>query len=100
MRTVYKTKYYTVKKDDSGPTPKYLIYRDGVEVKKCSSQVEATMWVSRQRGRQNEHDPWITSVDSVSVEEGEDENGTPCFIVDIEFTDIFRNSILVEGVEV
>lgn len=33
MRTVYKTKYYTVKKDDSGPTPKYLIYRDGVEVK-------------------------------------------------------------------
>ena len=34
MRTVYKTKYYTVKKDDSGPTPKYLIYRDGVEVKK------------------------------------------------------------------
>ncbi|WP_195274011.1 hypothetical protein [Blautia massiliensis (ex Durand et al. 2017)] len=55
MRTVYKTKYYTVKKDDGGPTPKYLIYRDGVEVKKCSSQVEATMWVSRQRGRQNEH---------------------------------------------
>ena len=46
------------------------------------------------------YDPWITSVDSVSVEEGEDENGTPCFIVDIEFTDIFRNSILVEGVEV
>lgn len=55
MRTVYKTKYYTVKRDDSGPTPKYLIYHDGVEVKKCSSQVEATMWVSRQRGRQNEH---------------------------------------------
>ena len=46
------------------------------------------------------YDPWITSVDSVSVEEGEDKNGTPCFIVDIEFTDIFRNSILVEGVEV
>lgn len=46
------------------------------------------------------YDPWITSVDSVSVEEGEDKNGAPCFIVDIEFTDIFRNSILVEGVEV
>ena len=55
MRTVYKTKYYTVKKDDSGPTPKYIIYRDGVEVKKYSCQVEATMWISRQRGRQNEH---------------------------------------------
>ena len=54
MRTVYKTKYYIVKKDNSGPTPKYLIYRDGVEVKKFSSQVGATMWVSRQRGRQNE----------------------------------------------
>lgn len=51
MRTIYKTKYYTVKKDDSGPTPKYLIYRDGVEVKKCSSQVEATMWVYQKRYR-------------------------------------------------
>ena len=46
------------------------------------------------------YDPWITSVDNVSVEEGEDKNGTLCFIVNIEFTDIFRNSILVEGVEV
>ena len=46
------------------------------------------------------YDPWMTSVDSVSAEEGEDKNGTPCFIVDIEFTGIFRNSILVEGVEV
>lgn len=50
MRTVYKTKYYTVKKDDSGTTPKYIVYRDDKQVKKCSSQVEATMWVSRQRG--------------------------------------------------
>ena len=50
MRTVYKTKYYTVKKDDSGPTPKYIVYRDDKQVKKCSSQVEATMWVSRQMG--------------------------------------------------
>lgn len=55
MKTVYKTKYYTVKKDDSGPTPKYLVYRDGKEVKKYPSQVEAVMWVSRQRGKQNEH---------------------------------------------
>lgn len=56
MRTVYKTKYYTVKKDDSGPTPKYLIYRDGVEVKKCSSQVEGRyppfwLWTGRSRRR-------------------------------------------------
>lgn len=46
------------------------------------------------------YDPWILSVDSVTVEEGKDKDGNPCFIVDIEFTDIFRNSILVEGVEV
>ena len=53
MRTVYKTKYYTVKKEDSGATPKYLVYCDGAEVKKFSCQVEATMWVSRQRGAQH-----------------------------------------------
>lgn len=46
------------------------------------------------------YDPWIASVDSVTVEEGKDKDGNPCFIVGIEFTDIFRNSILVEGVEV
>lgn len=46
------------------------------------------------------YDPWITSVDSVEVIEGTDKNGSPCFIVNIEFTDIFRNDVLVEGVEV
>lgn len=46
------------------------------------------------------YDPWVVSVDSVTVEEGKDQNGRPCFIEDIEFTDIFRNSVLVEGVEV
>lgn len=57
-------------------------------------------FVYDENGKQIAYDPWITSVDNVSVEEGEDKNGTPCFIVNIEFTDIFRNSILVEGVEV
>ena len=46
------------------------------------------------------YDPWVVSVDSVTVEEGKDLNGRPCFIENIEFTDIFRNSVLVEGVEV
>lgn len=46
------------------------------------------------------YDPWIESVDSVEVTEGVDKNNNPCFIVDIVFTDIFRNSVLVEGVEV
>ena len=46
------------------------------------------------------YDPWVVSVDSVTVEKGEDKEGRPCFIVDIEFTDIFRNAVLVEGVEV
>lgn len=45
-------------------------------------------------------DPWIDSVDSVEITEGTDKNGNACFIADIEFTDIFRNSVLVEGVEV
>lgn len=45
-------------------------------------------------------DPWIDSVDSVEVIEGTDKSGNPCFIANIEFTDIFRNSVLVEGVEV
>lgn len=47
-----------------------------------------------------EYDPWIESVDSVEVIEGTDLAGNPCFIVSVEFTDIFRNSVLVEGVEV
>lgn len=46
MRTVYKTKYYTVKKDDSGPTPKYLIYRDGVTWP-CTVHVETVCLLSR-----------------------------------------------------
>lgn len=48
MKTVYKTKYYIVKRDDSYPTPKYRIYSDDKEVHTAKSQVEATMWVSRQ----------------------------------------------------
>lgn len=46
------------------------------------------------------YDPWIESVDSVTVIEGNDKANRPCFIVDIYFTDIFRNSVLVEGVVV
>lgn len=46
------------------------------------------------------YDPWIESVDSVTVTEGNDKANRPCFIVDIYFTDIFRNSVLVEGVVV
>lgn len=46
------------------------------------------------------YDPWIESVDSVTVIEGTDKAGNACFIVNIEFTDIFRNSVLVEGVDV
>lgn len=61
-RDAYTGRYYRLTEStslkpemDGGPTPKYFIYCDGVEVKKCSSQVEATMWVSRQRGDKNEH---------------------------------------------
>ncbi len=46
------------------------------------------------------YDPWVTSVDDVTVEEGKDLNGRPCFIVNVQFTDIFSNSVLVEGVEI
>lgn len=46
------------------------------------------------------YDPWIDSVDSVDVVEGQDKEGNLCFIVTVEFTDIFRNEVLVEGVEV
>lgn len=46
------------------------------------------------------YDPWIVSVNEVSVEEGTDHNGKPCFIVSVQFTDIFQNDVLVEGVEV
>lgn len=45
-------------------------------------------------------DPWIKGVDMVTVEEGKDKSGRPCFNISIEFTDIFKNSVLVEGVEV
>lgn len=48
MKTVYRTKYYTVKRNDSGPTPKYRVYSNDKEVHTAKSQVEATMWVSRQ----------------------------------------------------
>ncbi|WP_394913304.1 DUF2634 domain-containing protein [uncultured Robinsoniella sp.] len=46
------------------------------------------------------YDPWIVSVDEVTVDEGTDRNGKPCFIVSVRFTDIFQNEVLVEGVEV
>lgn len=48
VKTVYKTKYYTVKRDESYPTPKYRIYSGDKEVHTAKSQVEATMWVSKQ----------------------------------------------------
>lgn len=46
------------------------------------------------------YDPWVVSVDDVSVEEGVDSGGKPCFIVAVQFTDIFQKEVLVEGVEV
>ena len=47
-----------------------------------------------------QYDPWIESVDTIIVEEGKDKAGKPCFIVDISYTDIFNNSVSVEGVEI
>lgn len=46
------------------------------------------------------YDPWVESVDEVTVTEGTDKSGNDCYIIDIEFTDIFQNSVLVEGVEI
>lgn len=46
------------------------------------------------------YDPWVESVDEVTVTKGVDKNGKPCFIIDIEFTDIFAETVIVEGVEV
>lgn len=46
------------------------------------------------------YDPWVVSVDEVTVDEGTDKNGKPCYIVTVQFTDIFQNEVLVEGVEV
>lgn len=49
MKTVYKTKYFTVKKNEEFPTPRYMIYNNesGEMVHTTKSQVEATMWVKR-----------------------------------------------------
>lgn len=49
MKTVYRTKYYEVKRDDSRPTPRYLVYSGERIVYEAGSQVAATMWVSRQK---------------------------------------------------
>lgn len=54
LTIVYQTSRYTVRRGDTGPTPVYLVFDGDKLVKKFSSQVDATMWVSRQRGRNNE----------------------------------------------
>lgn len=46
------------------------------------------------------YDPWVVSVNEVTVNEGTDKNGKPCYVVTVQFTDIFQNEVLVEGVEV
>lgn len=55
LTTVYRSVRYTVRRRDTGPTPIYLVFEGDKPVSKFSSQVDAVMWVSRQRGRQNEH---------------------------------------------
>ena len=48
-KQVYKAKDYKVVACTGKPTPLYkIIDTDGNIVKECKSQVEATMWVSRQ----------------------------------------------------
>lgn len=49
-KTVYKTKFYTIKRNSEQPTPRYMIYNNesGEIVKKAKSQVEATMLIKRQ----------------------------------------------------
>lgn len=49
-KTVYKTKYYTIKRNSEQPTHRYMIYNNesGEIVKIAKSQVEATMWTKRQ----------------------------------------------------
>lgn len=49
MKTVYRTKHYVVKRDDTRPTPRYKVYQGEELVYEGKSQVEATMWVGRQR---------------------------------------------------
>lgn len=49
-KIVYKTKYYTVKRNSEWVIPRYMIYNnESVEVIKIAkSQAEATMWIKRQ----------------------------------------------------
>lgn len=49
MKTVYRTSKYKVVKDDTRPTPQYHVYRDDDVVHTARSQVEATMWIGRQK---------------------------------------------------
>lgn len=49
MKTVYRTKNYVVKKDETRPTPQYKVYQGGTLVYTAKSQPEATMWIGRQR---------------------------------------------------
>ena len=50
-KIVYKTKYYTVKRNSEWVIPRYMIYNnESVEVIKIAkSQAEATMWIKRQQ---------------------------------------------------
>lgn len=50
-KIVYKTKYYTVKRNSEWATPRYMIYNNefGEVVKVAKSQVEAAMWIKRQQ---------------------------------------------------
>lgn len=48
MKTVYRTGKYKVVKDETRPAPQYHVYREGNKVHTAKSQVEATMWITRQ----------------------------------------------------
>lgn len=48
-KIVYRTALYVAKRNDEFPTPWYNIYKDDKLVHTEKSQVEATMWISRQK---------------------------------------------------
>lgn len=50
-KMVYRTALYVVKRNTECPTPQYNIYKDDKLVHIEKSQVEATMWISRQKNR-------------------------------------------------
>ena len=53
MKTVYRTGKYKVVKDETRPTPQYHVYREGNKVHTAKSQVDATMWITRQGKEKN-----------------------------------------------